>query len=121
MEERMVAKIVANNEKFEVHRGTLLDEYPPSQDRNHARKNGHQLKGNERRLRTHERRNEGLAKRDEEPPRDHDGGLSRKDGNHGVGGKSRRNNPSRSIVKSLMKGPKWKLSEHWRTDVGTGI
>jgi hypothetical protein len=39
-QERMEAKIEANDEKFEVLQGTLslLDGYPRSQDRGHARK-----------------------------------------------------------------------------------
>jgi hypothetical protein len=28
---------------------------------------------------------------------------------------------SQSITKSLRKRPRWKLLEHWRTDVGTDI
>jgi hypothetical protein len=39
MTARLEAKIEANNEKFEVLRGTLrlLDGYPPSQDRVHSK------------------------------------------------------------------------------------
>jgi hypothetical protein len=52
----------------------------------------------------------------------HDGGMSRKDGGHGLGGKSRRNRVrSRNGRKSLKKRLPWKLSELWRSDMGTGI
>jgi hypothetical protein len=47
-QEEMNVEIRTNNEKFEVLRGThLQDGYPPSQDRGRARKNGCQPKGNE--------------------------------------------------------------------------
>jgi hypothetical protein len=59
MEERMVAKMVANNEKFEVLQGTLLSwmGFPRIQDRSHAKENGCQIKRKECRPRTRERRN----------------------------------------------------------------
>jgi hypothetical protein len=60
MEERMEAKIEANNEKFEALQGPLVSWMDILQDRTEAmqEKNGRQPIGNESRPRTPERRNE---------------------------------------------------------------
>jgi hypothetical protein len=41
-QERVEAKIAANNEKFEALQDTLPDGYPPRQDRGHSRRNENQ-------------------------------------------------------------------------------